>query len=83
MGSSKRLRKEGNLPFRPAPGVLFALVRYMRHPSAAAFDRFFRQAFPGLMFWLLRKRLVGSSVPLQPSHEHNFYFRAVATTMPG
>jgi pimeloyl-ACP methyl ester carboxylesterase len=32
-------------PFRPAPGVLFALVRYVRRPSAAGFDRFFRQAF--------------------------------------
>ena len=32
-------------PFRPAPGVLFALVRYVRRPSAATFDRFFRQAF--------------------------------------
>lgn len=31
--------------FRPAAGVLVALVRYMRHPSAATYDRFFRQVF--------------------------------------
>lgn len=28
--------------FRPAPGALVALVRYMRHPTPAANDRFFR-----------------------------------------
>jgi pimeloyl-ACP methyl ester carboxylesterase len=31
--------------FRPAaPGALFALARYMRRPTASAFDRFFRYA---------------------------------------
>jgi len=32
-------------PFRPAPGALAALVRYMRRPSAATYDRFSRQVF--------------------------------------
>lgn len=31
--------------FRPAAGVLFALVRYMRHPSVVTHDRFLRQVF--------------------------------------
>ncbi len=31
--------------FRPAPGVLFALVRYMRRPSPATHHRFLRQVF--------------------------------------
>ena len=32
-------------PFRPAPGALAALVRYIRRPSAATYDRFSRQVF--------------------------------------
>jgi pimeloyl-ACP methyl ester carboxylesterase len=32
-------------PFRPAPGALAALVRYVRRPSAATYDRFSRQVF--------------------------------------
>ena len=31
-------------PFRPAPGPLLALVRYLWRPSPAGFDRFFRHA---------------------------------------
>jgi pimeloyl-ACP methyl ester carboxylesterase len=32
-------------PFRPAPGALAALVRYIRRPSPATYDRFSRQVF--------------------------------------
>jgi pimeloyl-ACP methyl ester carboxylesterase len=32
-------------PFRPAPGALAALVRYIRRPSAATYERFSRQVF--------------------------------------
>ena len=32
-------------PFRPAPVALAALVRYIRRPSAATYDRFSRQVF--------------------------------------
>jgi pimeloyl-ACP methyl ester carboxylesterase len=32
-------------PFRPAPGALAALVRYIRRPSATTYDRFSRQVF--------------------------------------
>jgi len=32
-------------PFRPAPGALAALVRYIRRPSPATYERFSRQAF--------------------------------------
>jgi pimeloyl-ACP methyl ester carboxylesterase len=30
-------------PFRPTPGALLALLRYLARPSPAGFDRFFRQ----------------------------------------
>jgi pimeloyl-ACP methyl ester carboxylesterase len=32
-------------PFRPAPGALAALVRYIRRPSTATYNRFSRQVF--------------------------------------
>jgi pimeloyl-ACP methyl ester carboxylesterase len=32
-------------PFRPAPGALAALVRYIRRPSPPTYDRFSRQVF--------------------------------------
>ena len=32
-------------PFRPAPGALAALVRYIRRPSPATYERFSRQVF--------------------------------------
>jgi pimeloyl-ACP methyl ester carboxylesterase len=31
--------------FRPAPGVMLALIRYIRHPNPDTYDRFQRQVF--------------------------------------
>jgi pimeloyl-ACP methyl ester carboxylesterase len=40
------LADSGSLaPFRPAPGAMAALVRYIRRPSATTYERFSRQVF--------------------------------------
>jgi pimeloyl-ACP methyl ester carboxylesterase len=61
-------------PFRPAPGVLLALLRYLGHPTPAGFDRFFGhvlrdpdQVLPAMGAWWAALRAYHIDRANQPS----------------